>query len=116
MIHRIFWKILVKVDSVIISEDQPLDFEIDDFWVLNDLCSLKNASKNILMSKEALFNNRIMDTAQKFMSRALGADSDYQLVLTLQKKCKLPFCPVTQARIHLLHDGCNHWLLNFFFK
>lgn len=53
MIHRIFWKILVKVDPVIISEDQPLDFEIDDFWVLNDLCSLKNASKNILISKEA---------------------------------------------------------------
>ena len=45
MIHRVFWKTYVRVNPVVISEDQLLDFHSDDFWVRNDLYNLNIEDK-----------------------------------------------------------------------
>ena len=77
MVHRIFWKTHVKFNTVIISEDQLLDFESDDFWVPNEFCNLINKNKNTLISKKAWLNDRIMDAGQKRICRVLRAYSNY---------------------------------------
>ena len=60
MIHRVFWKTHLKVNPVVIREDQPFDFDSDGFWLRNDVYNLKNEDKNTLM-----------DAAQKRICRVL---------------------------------------------
>ena len=56
MIHQIFWKTRIKVNPVVISKDQNLDFYSDDLWVRNYLYNLKNENKIILISKAVWHN------------------------------------------------------------
>ena len=56
MIHQIFWKTRIKVNPVVISKDQHLDFYSDDLWVRNYLYNLKNENKIILISKVVWHN------------------------------------------------------------
>ena len=54
-----------------------------------------------------------MDAAQKLICKTLGEEDNYQSVLNNQKKTAIPFQPVYQDHIQLLHDGGAHWFLTF---
>ena len=79
----------------------------------NKFYYLKNENKSILMTTDAWLNNRIMDTTQKLICKALGKIGSFQSVLNLQRRWNYPFWAVNNEHIQLLHDGNNHWLLSF---
>ena len=54
-----------------------------------------------------------MDAAQKLICKEIGTDESYQSVLNSEKKTIDPFHPLSQEHVQLLHDGANHWFLNF---
>jgi len=54
-----------------------------------------------------------MDVAQKLIYKILGEEDNYQSVLNTQKNTAIPFQPVYQDHIQLLHDGGSHWFLTF---
>ena len=115
MIHQIFYKTHTKVNSVVINKDQLFDFDSDDFWVHNDLCTLKNEDKNILTSKDArlvlwLYNWCRPETYLQSTRKWFLLTVNFKFA---RKKCKLPSRPATQGNIQLLHDECHHWLLSF---
>ena len=85
----------------------------EKFWVRNDLYFLKNEDANILKSQTAWLNDRIMDAAQKLICKTLGEEDNYQSVLNTQKNAAIPFNPVYNDHIQLLHDGDSHWFLSF---
>ena len=115
MIHQIFYKTHTKVNSVVINKDQLFDFDSDDFWVHNDLCTLKNEDKNILTSKDArlvlwLYNWCRPETYLQSTRKWFLLTVNFKFA---GKKCKLPPRPVTQGNTQLLHDECHHWFLSF---
>ena len=116
-VERIYWKSPKGVPSTTITDDNKENVRNDDandevFWLQNDLYNLKKADQTIILSKEAWFNDNIMDAAQRIICKAL--DIEYQSVLNVQNKSTTPFYPVANAEhLQLLHDGSNHWLLSF---
>ena len=54
-----------------------------------------------------------MDPAQKLICKTLGEEDNYQSVLNTQKNAAMPFNPVYNDHIQLLHDGGSHWFLSF---
>ena len=85
----------------------------EEFWIHNELYYLKSEDANILHSENAWFNDRIIDAAQKLICKTHGDEGNYQSVLNTQKKAGIPFDPVYQDHIQLLHDGGSHWFLSF---
>ena len=53
-----------------------------------------------------------MDVAQALICKTLGMQVHYQSVLNCQKTVKC-YKAVTQELKQLLHDGNNHWFINF---
>ena len=82
-------------------------------WLRNEMYILKKEDQHLLLSRDASVNDRIMDAAQKLIWKEIGTDEPYQSVLNSEKKTIDPFCPVSQEHVQLLHDGANHWFLNF---
>ena len=70
-------------------------------------------SADILRSDNFWISDHLMEKTQKRICKQLGNESSYQSVLNTQKKGAMPFCPVNQDHIQLLHDGPNHWFLSF---
>ena len=60
--------------------------ENEEFWLLNEFYYLKVEDKNILTTKDAWLNDRIMDAAKKLICKALGKIDSYQPVLNSGKK------------------------------
>ena len=54
-----------------------------------------------------------MDAAQKLICITLGEEDNYQSVLNSQKNEAIPYNPVYNDHIQLLHDGGSHWFLSF---
>ena len=86
--------------------------EEEDLWIYNELDNLKKEDSDILHSKSAWLNDRIIDAAQKLICKTLDADN-YQSVLNTQKQIGIPFQPVHQDHIQILHDGGDHWFISF---
>ena len=80
--------------------------------VLHEHFYLKTEDKNILLSSEALLNDRTIDAAQAIISKTLGIQGHYQSVLNCQNRIKT-YKAMTQEHIQLLHDGHNHCFLGF---
>ena len=57
--------------------------------------------------------SKIMDAAQKLICKTFGEENNYQSVLNTQKNAAMPFNPVYNDHIQLLHDGGSHWFLSF---
>lgn len=113
MIERIFWK-SKKQRVHFTPQANNITVDLDNnLWLHNELYSLKKEDQKILFSKQEWMNDRIMDAAQKLICREIGSDSNFQSVLNSQIKVQLPFQPVTQEHIQLLHDGSHHWFLSF---
>ena len=86
------------------------------FWLQNGFYYLENEDKNILLTKDAWCNNRIMDADQKLIFKVLGKTDSFQSVLNPQKISSNSFRAVNNELIQLLHDVKNHWLLSFLFQ
>ena len=86
------------------------------FWLQNGFYYLENEDKNILLTKDAWFNNRIMDAGQNLIFKVLGKTDSFQSVLNPQKRSSYSFRAVNNDFIQLLHDVKNHWLLSFLFQ
>ena len=74
------------------------------FWLQNGFYYLENEDKNILLTKDAWCNNRIMDADQKLIFKVLGKIDSFQLVLNPQKRSSYSFRAVNNEFIQLLHD------------
>ena len=77
VIYKVYWENAVKTFA---KEENPA------FWLQNEFYYLKNEDKNILMTKDAWLNDRIMDAVQKLIRKALGKIDSFQLVLHTHKK------------------------------
>ena len=106
-VRRFFWK---KKDKLPTESSEIVETR---YWIRNDQYFLKEEDHQILLSKNAWLNDRIMDAAQKLICKTLGEEDNYQSVLNNQKKTAIPFQPVYQDHIQLLHDGGAHWFLSF---
>ena len=85
------------------------------FWLQNEFYYLKLEVKNILTTKDAWRNDRVMEAAQKLIFKALGKIDSYQSVLNSEKKTNYTFRAVNNEHIQLLHDGNNHAMGFFLF-
>ena len=80
-------------------------------WIKNDHYHLKEEDKDILQKKDEWLYDNLMDAAQKLICQVTGKIECYQSVLNSQKK-RVPYYPVGNEHLQLLHDGANHWLLS----
>ena len=78
-----------------------------------DLYFLKNEDANILKSQTAWLNDRIMDAVLKLICKTPGEEDNYQSVLNTQINEAIPYNPVYNDHIQLLHDGGSHWFFSF---
>ena len=105
-VRRFFWKKgKLPTESSEIVETR--------YWIRNNQYFLKEEDHQIILSKNAWLNDRIMDADQKLICKTLGEEDTYLSVLNNQKKTAIPFQPVYQDHIQLLHDGGAHWFLTF---
>ena len=113
-IRKVNWK---SIKNPIAIKDEASNNKApnteEKFWVRNDLYFLKSEDANILKSHTAWLNDRIMDALQKLICKTLGEEGSYQSVLNTQKNAAIPFNPVYNDHIQLLHDGGSHWFLSF---
>ena len=112
-ICKVYWK---AIKNPITIKDEPSDAASntdEQFWVCNELYYLKNEDAHILNSETAWLNDRIMDAVQRLICETLGEEDNYQSVLNTQKDAAIPFNPVYNDHIQLLHDGSSHWFLSF---
>ena len=72
--YKVYWKKAVESFAKEVA-----------FWLQNEFYYLKNEDKNILMTKDALLNDRIIDAAQNVICKALGKIDSFQSVLNPQK-------------------------------
>ena len=112
-IRKVYWKSIKNPIAIKDEASNKAPNTEEQFWVRNDLYFLKNEDANILKSKTAGLNDRIMDAAQKLICKTLGEEDNYQSVLNTQKKAAIPLNPVYNDHIQLLHDGGSHWFLSF---
>ena len=80
VIYKVYWK---KAAESFAKEENLA------FWFQNEFYSLKNEGKNILMTKDAWLNNRIMYAAQKLICKALGKIDTFRSVLNSQKEYQI---------------------------
>ena len=71
--------VLEKVESF--AKEEDLASKVAK-WVL----LFKKWRRNILMTKDSRFNNRIMDAVQKLICKALDKIDSFQSVLSLEKR------------------------------
>ena len=112
-IRKVYWKSIKNPIAIKDEASNKAPNTEEHFWVRNDLYFLTNEDANILKSQTAGLNNRIMDAAQKLICKTLGEEDNYQSVLNTQKNAAIPFNPVYNDHIQLLHDGGSHWFLSF---
>ena len=93
-----YWKNVVESFA---KEENPA------FWLQKEFYYLKNEDKNILKTKDAWLNDRIMDAAQKLICKTSGKIDSFQSVLNSQKRSDYLFRVVNNEHIQLLHDGNN---------
>ena len=112
-IRKVYWKSIKNPIAIKDEASNKAPNTEEQFWVCNDLYFLKNEDANILKSQTAWLNDRIMDAAQKLICKTLGEEDNYQSVLNTQKNATIPFNPIYNDHIQLLHDGGSHWFLSF---
>ena len=110
LVRKVYWK---KGNKDELPTESPDIIEESHFWIRNEQYFLKTADQKILQSRDTWLNDRIMDAAQKLICKTLGEEDNYQSVLNTQKNTAIPFQPVYQDHIQLLHDGGSHWFLSF---
>ena len=103
-IRKVYWKSIKNPIAIKDEASNKAPNTEEQFWVRNDLYFLKNEDANILKSQTAWLNDRIMDAAQKLICKTLEEDN-YQSVLNTQKNEAIPYNPVYNDYIQLLHDG-----------
>ena len=114
IIERAFWKQRQNIQSVnLLQQSDIIDEVTEEPWLRNEMYILKKENQHLLLSKDAWLNDRIMDAAQKLICKEIGTDESCQSVLNSEKKTIDLFHPVSQEHVQLLHDGANHWFLNF---
>ena len=95
-----YWKNQKATDPSPISitnvapSDAPSERKEEEFWIRNELYYLKKEDFEILQSKTAWLNDRIMDAAQRLICETLGDQSNYQSVLNTRKQTNMHFQPV----------------------
>ena len=97
----------------LLQQSDIIDEVTEEPWLRNEMYILKKEDQHLLLSKDAWLNDRIMDAAQKLICKEIGTDESYQSVLNSEKKTIDPFHTPSQENVQLLHDGPNHWFLNF---
>ena len=112
-IRKVYWKSIKNPIDVKDEASNKVPNTEEQFWVRNDLYFLKDEDANILKSQTTWLNDRIMDPAQKLICKTLGEEDNYQSVLNTQKNAAMPFNPVYNDHIQLLHDGGSYWFLSF---
>ena len=113
-IDRVYWKSSINKAFLVVDDDKENWMpELDDFWMKYDLYNFKIEDKRILQSTDGWLNDRIMDAAQKLICKTLGIENTYQSVLNCKMRDNVPYQPVSDDHIQILHDGDNHWLLSF---
>jgi len=113
LIERAFWKQRQTIHKVNLLQQSDIDEIIEEPWLQNEMYILKKEDQQLLLTKDAWLNDRIMDAAQKLICKEIGTDGTYQSVLNSEKQTVDPFHPVSQEHVQLLHDGINHWFLSF---
>ena len=113
---KIYWKSIKNPIAIKDEASNKAPNTEEQLWVRHELYFLKNEDANILKSQTAWLNDRIMDAAQKLICKTLGEEDNYQSVLNTQKNEAIPYNPVYNDHIQLLHDGGSHWFLSFFFR
>ena len=113
-IERVLWKQRQNIQSLNLHQQSDIIDEVtEEPWLGNEMYILKKEDQDLLLSKDAWLNDRIMDAAQILICKEIGTDESYQSVLNSEKKTIDPFHPVSQEHVQLLHDGANHWFLSF---
>ena len=84
-----------------------------DEWLHNRMYILTQKDKEVLLSKDEWLNDQLMDAAQKLICEEIRTPFTFQTVLNSQEKDVDPYRAVYEEHIQLLHDGRNHWILNF---
>ena len=112
-IRKLYWKSIKNPLAIKDEASNKAPNTEEQFWVRSDLYFLKNEDANILKSQTAWLSDRVMDAAQKLICKTLGEEDNYQSVLNTQKNAAMPFNPVYNDYIQLLHDGGSHWFLSF---
>ena len=97
----------------VIDDDDDEAPNDEKLWIRNELYLLEKEDFEILHSKTAWLNDRIMDAAQRLICETLGDQNNYQSVLNTSKNTAMHFQPVYQDHIQLRHDGWSHWFLSF---
>ena len=98
----------------LLQQSDIIEEVTEESWLCNEMYILKKEDQHLLLSKNVLLNNLIMDAAQKLICKEIGTVESYQSVLNSEKKTIDPFHPVSRKHVQLLHDGANHCFLRFF--
>ena len=104
-IKKFYWK---KANNTVTNVD---NVSLSKTWIKNDHYHLKEEDKDILQKKDEWLNDNLIDAAQKLICQVTGKIECYQSALNSQKK-SVPYYPVGNEHLQLLHDGANHWLLS----
>ena len=107
-IRKVYWKSIKNPIAIKDEASNKAPNTEEQFWVRNNLYFLKNEDANILKSQTARPNDRIMDAAQKLICKTLGEEGNYQSVLNTQKNEAMPYNPVYNDHVQLLHDAGSH--------
>ena len=116
-ISKVYWKSKKgsSVPNLIVIDDGDDEAPSDEkLWIRNELYLLEKEDFEILHSKTAWLNDRIMYAAQRLICETLGDQNNYQSLLNTSKNTAMHFQPVYQDHIQLLHDGGSHWFLSEF--
>ena len=112
-VRKVYWESIKNPIAIKDEASNKAPNTEEQFWVRNDLYFLKNEDASILKFQTAWLNDHIMDAAQKLICKTLGVEDNYQSVLNTQKNEAIPYNPVYNDHIQLLHDVGSHCFLSF---